>query len=241
MAIFAKLSVTVTYVVISCGSYGAIRDLWLCSHENESRSERRFGPRFKTWLGSWFELRAFTCTANAFPITIRICALPRVIFCSYCAVRADWPMHGFRAHFQNAHARITFRKSFAFTGFLRNHDPKRPFFRVSKASFETALRSQGLKSGFQIRKGPNHVPKRLSERDSFSCEQALCQWRIQARGPQQTRAPSKFWSTIIIFFWGGGCVCIQFEILDPPLYVALIYGVIRGAYGAYWKGVIWTP
>ena len=36
-----------------------------------------------------------------------------VIFCSYCAVRAHWPMHGFSAHFQNAHARITFRKSFA--------------------------------------------------------------------------------------------------------------------------------
>ena len=38
-----------------------------------------------------------------------------VIFCSYCAVRADWPMHGLSMHFQNAHARITFRKSFAFT------------------------------------------------------------------------------------------------------------------------------
>ena len=35
-----------------------------------------------------------------------------VIFCSYCA---DWPMHGFSAHFQNAHAQITFRKSVAFT------------------------------------------------------------------------------------------------------------------------------
>ena len=37
------------------------------------------------------------------------------ICCSYCA---DWPtrMHGFSVHnFQNAHARISFRKSFAFT------------------------------------------------------------------------------------------------------------------------------
>ena len=48
---------------------------WLCSHGLESRSERRFGSRSKTWLGSWFELRAFTCIVNAFPITIRICAL----------------------------------------------------------------------------------------------------------------------------------------------------------------------
>ena len=28
---------------------------------------------------------------------------------------ADWPMHGFSAHFQNSHARITFQKSFVFT------------------------------------------------------------------------------------------------------------------------------
>ena len=55
---------------------------------------------------------------------------------------------------------------------------KRPFFRVSKrvsrAWFERALRSHGLKSGFQIRKGPNHVPKRLSECDSFLCEHSHC-------------------------------------------------------------------
>ena len=109
-----------------------------------------------------------------------------VIFCSYCAVYADWSMHGFSAHFQNAHARITFRKSFAFTCprirlSTQITIQNAPFFRiskrVSKAWFETALRSQGLKSGFQIRKGPNHVPKRLSERDSFSCEQAL--WSIR--------------------------------------------------------------
>ena len=41
-------------------------------------------------------------------------------------------MHGFSAHFQNAHARITFRKSFAFTssksGFLRGSRSKTPFF-----------------------------------------------------------------------------------------------------------------
>ena len=59
------------------------------------------------------------------------------IFCSYCAVRADWPKHGFSAHFQNEHAWIMFRKSFAFTcsqnqAFYANHDPKRLFFRVSK-------------------------------------------------------------------------------------------------------------
>ena len=106
-----------------------------------------------------------------------------VIFCSHYAVRADWPMHGFIAHFQNAHAWITFRKSFAFTfpriGLSARITIQNAFFfrvsnHVSKAWFETAFHSQGLKSGFQIRKGPNHVPKRLSEHDSFSCEQAQC-------------------------------------------------------------------
>ena len=110
-----------------------------------------------------------------------------VIFCSHCAVWADWPMHGFSAHFQNAHAQITFRKRFTFTcprirlsTWITIHNTL--FFRVSKlvskliskAWFERALHSQRVKSGFQIRKGPNHVPKRLSERDSFSCEQAQC-------------------------------------------------------------------
>ena len=80
----------------------------------------------------------------------------KVIFCSHRAVRADWPMHGFSAHFQNAHARITFRKSFAFTWprirlSMRSTIQNALFFGdlkcISKAWFETALRSQGLKSG----------------------------------------------------------------------------------------------
>ena len=87
---------------------------WLCSHENESRSERCFGSWSKTWLGSWFELRSFTCIANAFPITIRICALQGNILFLLWWTHA-WLQHGFSAHFQNAHARIMFRKSFAFT------------------------------------------------------------------------------------------------------------------------------
>ena len=82
---------------------------WLCSHGLESRSERRFGTRSKTWLGSWFELHAFTWATNAFPITIRICVL-RVIFCSYYAVRARWLTHALKQRtFQK------FQKSFAFT------------------------------------------------------------------------------------------------------------------------------
>ena len=53
-----------------------------------------------------------------------------VIFCSHCTLHADWPMHAFSAHFQNAHAQISFRKSFAFAcpqnqALYANHDPKR--------------------------------------------------------------------------------------------------------------------
>ena len=155
---------------------------WLCSHGLESRSERRFESRSQTWLGSWFELRAFTCIANACALRGNILFLlrsPRWLIHS-------WFQHGFSAHFKNAHARITFRNSFAFTwnqAFYADHDPKCPFFRVSKrvskAWFQTALRSYGLISGFRIRKGPNHVLKRLSERDSSPCEHSHChlQWQ----------------------------------------------------------------
>ena len=103
------------------GKIATINTLWLCSHGLESRSERCFGSRSKTLLGSWFELHAFTCIVNAFPITIRICALRGNNLLLLCSprLRARWLthalMHGLSVHFKNAHARITFRKSFAFT------------------------------------------------------------------------------------------------------------------------------
>ena len=48
---------------------------WACSQRNESRSESRFRSLSASWLGSWFQLCAFTSIANAFPITNRICTL----------------------------------------------------------------------------------------------------------------------------------------------------------------------
>ena len=135
---------------------------WACSQRNESRSESRFGSRTASWLGSWFELRAFTSIANAFPITNKICVLRGNIL--FLLRSPGWLTHAWlQCAFQNAHARITFRKSFAFTcpqnqAFYADHNPKRFFFRVSKcvskAWFERALHSQRVKSGFQIRKGP---------------------------------------------------------------------------------------
>ena len=137
-------------------------------------------------------IRAFTCIANAYPITIRICALrgnillllrsPRALIdpCAYA-----WPSaHIFKMHTHESHSERALRSHVLESGFLGGSPSKTPLFlrfkmHVSKAWFETALRLQGLKSGFQIRKGPNHVPKRLSERDSFSCKQAQCSFENQ--------------------------------------------------------------
>ena len=67
--------------------------LWACSQKRESPSESRFGSCSASWLGSWFELRAFTSIATAVQITNRICTLRVRKNC------ADWPMHCFSAHF----------------------------------------------------------------------------------------------------------------------------------------------
>ena len=99
----------------------------------------------------WTTCVYITWATNAFPITIRNCAL-RVIFCSYYAVRALWLthalMHGFSAHFLNAHARITFRNSFAFTWtrirlFRRITIQNAPFF-----AFQNAFQKPDLKQPF---------------------------------------------------------------------------------------------
>ena len=156
-----------------CGSEWCVYQ-WLCSHENESRSERRFGSRSKTWLGSWFELRAFTCIANAFQITIRICALRgNILFPlrSPCWLTHAWLQCAFPNCTRTNHVP---KELYVLYGFLGESWSKTPFFRVSKAWFETALHSQRLNSGFQIRKWPNHVPKCLSERDSSPCEHSQC-------------------------------------------------------------------
>ena len=92
-----------------------------------------------------------------------------VIFCSYCLTHA-WLQLAFPKCTHESRSERALRLHVLESGFLRGSRSKTPFFRVSKAWFERALRSQRVKSGFQIRKGP----KRLSEHDSFSCEQAHC-------------------------------------------------------------------
>ena len=105
-----------------------------------------------------------------------------VIFCSYCAGCADWPLHGLsmasapisKMHTHESRSEGALRSHVLESGFLGGSRSKTPFFhiskRISKAWFEIALRSHGLKSGLQIGKGPNHVQKHLSECDSSPCE-----------------------------------------------------------------------
>ena len=103
------------------------------------------------------------CTASDIP-TVQSARYP----CAYMASARIFRVH--------MYARITFQKSFAFTCRrirLSRWITKYPKH-VSKARFETALHSHGLKSGFQIRKGPNHVLKRFSDRDSSPCEHSQC-------------------------------------------------------------------
>ena len=131
---------------VICAKYISVT--WLCSHGLESRSERRFGTRSKTWLGSWFELRAFTWATNAFPITIRICAL-RVIFCSYTqSARADWPMRLcmasariFKMHTYESRSERALRSHGLESGFLGGSRSKTPFF----FAFQNAFQKPDLK------------------------------------------------------------------------------------------------
>ena len=109
----------------------------------------RIAIRFVIGIVIWTMFVHKHCKCRAVPITNRICALrgnilfllrsPRWLTQAWASVRiskiSKIPKS---AHFQNAHSRITFRKSFAFTcpqnqAFYANHDPKRLFFRVSNA------------------------------------------------------------------------------------------------------------
>ena len=110
-----------------------------------------------------------------------------VIFCSYCAVRADWPMHGFSAHFQNAHSWITFQKSFAFTcpriRLSMRITIQNALFSHFKTRFKSLIWKSFAFTSAKIRlsnqeRAESHSVMSL-ERDSFWCEQALyCSWSV---------------------------------------------------------------
>ena len=100
---------------------------WACSQMSKSSFKSHFGSRSASWLDLWFELRAFTSIATAFPITKRICALRGNILFLLRGL-TFWPMHGFSAHFHNVNKRTI--QLFAF---------------MHESHSERALRSQVLR------------------------------------------------------------------------------------------------
>ena len=112
---------------------------WACSQRNKSHSKSLFGSR----SASWFELRAFTCIANAVPITNKICALRGNILFLLCSPR--WLTH---AWLQRAFAKCTRTNHVTKElcvhipqnqAFQVDHDPKRHCFRISKAHFKSSI------------------------------------------------------------------------------------------------------
>ena len=119
---------------------------WACSQRKESCSEIRFGSRSASWLGSWFELHAFTSIANAVPITNRICALRGNILFLLRSPR--WLTHAWPQRAFPKCARTTRVPSFAFTfpqnqAFYADHDPKRPFFMFQKPDLKELCLHKG--------------------------------------------------------------------------------------------------
>jgi len=100
------------------------------------------------------------------------------IFCSYTAQSAliDPCMASARISKMHTHKSFSERALCSHvleSRFLCESRSKMPFILRFKSLIWNSLHSQGLKSCFRIRKGPNHVPKCLLERDSLSCEQAI--------------------------------------------------------------------
>ena len=142
------------------------------SHELNLSSPNKYGPvhkgsesRSATWLGSWFELRAFTSIATAVSITNRICALRGNILYLLRWLTL-WSIHGFPTHFQND-TQIAFRKSSVLRIRLSRliTIPYAIFLRISRPWFERALCSQRVKSGFRIRKGSESWSETAFRRD----------------------------------------------------------------------------
>ena len=107
-------------------------------------SEIQCLDRSASWLGSWFELCAFTCIANAIPILHE-----QDLHCEVFTAQStliDPSMASVRfpkcARMNHVPKELCVHMS-SESGFLANHDLKHLFFLVSKFSawFERALRS----------------------------------------------------------------------------------------------------
>ena len=140
------------------------------------------------------------------------------------SARADWPIRLcmtsariFKMHTHESRSERALRSHVLESDFLGGSRSKTPFFRVSKAWFETALRSHGLKSGFQIRKGPNHVLKRLSECNSSPCEYSLRCARSTFAPIPRMRCPFNRWQPHLHTLPIHGQFSVAFHWLSWPL------------------------
>ena len=114
-----------------------------CSQRNESRSENRFGSWSASWLGLWFELCAFTSTANAVPITNRICALrgnSLFLLRSPRWLTHAWLQHAFPKCARTNHVptELCVHKS-SESGFLRKSRSITPLFSRFKTRFKSLI------------------------------------------------------------------------------------------------------
>ena len=95
----------------------------------------------------------------------------------------------FKMHTHESRSERALRSHGLESGFLGGSRSKTPFFSRSKTHFRSLIlnsfASTWAKIRLQIRKGPNHVPKRLSERDSSSCEHSLVLLSIAMNGPSE--------------------------------------------------------
>ena len=139
------------------------------------------------------------------------------------------------------------------SGFLGGSRSKTPFFRVSKrvskAWFETALRSHGLKSGFPLsnQERAESRSETSSERDSSPCEHSLdalsCYLSIIFKHSDKKKGIKKNSRSIFFFGGGGGRLmrpCGSATVLREDLIGSCrsVLVVPRRTYQLYWTPVI---
>ena len=120
----------------------------LCSHGLESRSERCFGSRSKTWLGSWFELHGcIYMHCKRLPNHDQDLRTARFYFAPTAqSVRADWPMRLCMAlarilkmHTHESRSKRALRSHVLESGFLGGSRSKMPFFSRFKTCFKSLI------------------------------------------------------------------------------------------------------
>ena len=141
------------------GNLYSVSDLqWVCLHGLESRSERHFGTWFKTWLGSWFELRSFTWLQTPFQSRSGTAHCEWYFAPTTQSARADWPMRLCMAsarilkmHTHESRSETALRLHGLESGFLGGSRSKTPFFSRFKTRFKSLIWNSFLFTWAKIR------------------------------------------------------------------------------------------